>query len=713
MALPAAGANRAAGSHPATDGIRNNSSRLSLERLAAMPDPSRAPARILKPVAIALGSVVALVVILLFVVYLFVDPNDYKDRIARAVKDSTGRELDVPGRIGLSVFPWIALELGPASLGNPPGFDGEPFVAVRHAALRVRLLPLLRKQLQVGRVEVDGLDLRLRKNSSGRGNWQPAGSNSTTQSPGVGAAALRDLAGIVIKDSRVSYEDLVADHLNLNVGRVAAGVEVPVEVKLDLTPHAGAQPIAVAGQLALTLEPRQSLYRLTRADLGGTFGPRAGARPLSWKFSARQAELNVAAQTASVAGMAAQLAGAHLTGTLKGERVVDAPRLAGSFKLDPLSPRELMSQLGIAPPKTRDARALSQLAARGEWAYENGGVTVSKLTLQLDGSQLRGEVDISHLATSRAMDFDLTMDRIDIDRYRAPASAPQPAPPARAQGEAPTDILKSLEMNGAFAFGAAVFAGLHATDGHMKLQAHDGLTHIAPLHAKLYGGQYSADVTLDDRGPILASRFEQSLTGVDVAQLLEDLARSRRLSGHGTITSSLTARGSGSDAVLKTLTGHVAAKLDDGAIEGLDVWFEINRALALIQKQAPPGGASSGRTRFETFRASADIVDGLATTKDLNIASQNLHLTGQGTTNLLTDAINYQLKASLFGTAPGVAARGALLTDVPLSISGTVSDPKVRPDLEGMARAQVQQQLEKHKQELLEKLQDQLKGLLK
>jgi AsmA protein len=671
--------------------------------------------RILKLVAITLGGLVAVLVIVLLAVRAFVNPNDYKDRIARVIKNSTGRELALPGDIRLSVFPWIALELGPASLGNPPGFGEEPFAAVKHAALRVRLLPLLRKQLEIGRVEIDGLDLRLRKNASGRGNWQsPAESSPTPQSSGsAGAAALRDLAGIMITDSRVSYQDLVAEHINLSVGRVAAGVGVPIKVKLDLIPSAGAQPIGIGGQFGLTLEPAQSRYRLAPMDLEGTFTPAAGARPVSWKFSAPQAELDLGAQTLSVASVAAQLGAAHLSGTLRGSRIVDAPTMAGSFKLDPLALRELMTQLGIAPPKTRDPKAFNKLAAGGEFAYENKRVGVSKLDVQLDDSQLRGSAAITSLET-KAMDFDLTLNQIDIDRYRPPPeNAPKPSAPAVAKGEAPTNVLKSLEMNGRFTLGAATFAGLHVTDGHMELKAKGGVTHIAPLTAKLYGGQYSGDVTLDDRGAVLASSFEQSLTGVDVAQLLKDLTKSRRLSGHGTITSSLTARGSGGDAVLKSLNGRVDAKLDNGAVEGIDLWFEINRATALIQKQTLTSGSSSGRTKFDTFKASADIVNGIATTKDLNIASQNLRLTGQGTTNLVTEAIDYQVKASLLQTAPTATASGRLLADIPVTLTGTMTDPKVRPDLEGLAKAQVQQQFDKHKQEALQKLQDQLKGLLK
>jgi len=666
--------------------------------------------RILKLVGIALGGLVALLLIVLLAVRLFVNPNDYKDRIARAVKNSTGRELELPGEIKLSVFPWIALELGPASLGNPPGFGDEPFAAVKHAALRVRLLPLLRKQLEIGRVEVDGLDLRLRTNASGRGNWQSVESTPTPQSSGgTGAAALRDLAGIVISDSRVSYQDAVAEHISLNVGRVAGGVEVPIKLKLDLIPSAGAQPIEIGGQFALTLEPAQSRYRLAPLELAGTFKPATGIPPVSWKFSAPQAELDLSAQTLSVASAAAQLGAAHLSGTLQGSKIVEAPSFAGSFKLDPLSPRELMSQLGIAPPKTRDARALSKLAASGEFAYGDKRVGVSKLDVQLDDSQLRGSAAITSL-DSKAMDFDLTLNQIDIDRYRPPENAAKPAAPSATKGEAPTDLLKTLEMNGTFALGAATFAGLHMSDGHMKLQAKGGLTRIAPLTAKLYGGQYSGDVTLDDRGPVLASRLEQTLTGVDVAQLLKDFAKSQRLSGHGTITSSLTTRGSGGDAVLKSLNGHVAANLDNGAVEGIDLWFEINRAIALFQTKAPPSGSSTGRTKFETFKASADIVNGLATTKDLNIASQNLRVTGQGTTNLVTEAIDYQVKASLSKTT---GQNASALADIPLTITGNMTNPKIRPDLEGLAKAQVQQQLGKQKGELLQKLQDQLKGLIK
>ena len=131
--------------------------------------------RTVKVLAGLAGGIILLIVVGLLAVWALVNPNDYKGRIAAAVKGSTGRELILKGDIKLSVFPWVALELGPASLGNPPGFGAEPFLAFNHAAVRISLWRLLSKRMEIERVEIDGLDLRLLKDAGGTGNWESFG----------------------------------------------------------------------------------------------------------------------------------------------------------------------------------------------------------------------------------------------------------------------------------------------------------------------------------------------------------------------------------------------------------------------------------------------------------------------------------------------------------------------------------------------------------
>jgi AsmA protein len=671
--------------------------------------------RPLKILGFVLGGLIALVALLLLAVRLFVNPNDFKGRIAQTVKNSTGRELLLPGDIKLSVFPWVALELGPASLGNPPGFNAEPFAAFKHAAVRVKLLPLLHKQLEIGRVEVDELDLRLYKNAQGKGNWEGFGGQSTTPespAPASGSEALPDLAGLVIKDSRMSYQDMVFDHVNLNVGHLGSGLAVPIDLTLALTTSTGAAPMQFAGKVVVTPDTAKKQYRLAPVELTGTWIPGAGVAAQPWKFSVPDLRLDLAAQTLSAPTFATDFAGAHLTGSLHGSSIIDAPAMAGAFKLDPVALRDLMSRFGMTPPVTRDPKVLTKLAASGEFAYGGNAVRATKLEAQLDDSTLRGDAALTNIDT-KAMSFDLSLDHINFDRYLSPTPAPgaQPAPKAPAKPtEVPTDSLKALLMHGTLTVGSATIAGVNLSQVHVGVDAKDGVSHISPAKAQLYGGDYSGDITLDSHSPTPVMTLNQTMTGIDVAPLLMDFAKTKRLSGRGNLATNLTAHGRDSDTLMKSLSGHVAANLANGAVEGIDLWFQINRAMSLIQKQSLPTGSSSGHTKFDTFKASADLKDGVASTKDLNIVSQNLRVTGQGTSNLATEAIDYQVKATLLN---GAAATAKTVVDIPVTITGTMTNPTVRPDLGGLAKARVQQEVDKHKDEIKQQLQNKLQGIFK
>lgn len=680
--------------------------------------------RALKLVGIVFGCLVALGIIVLLAVRLFVNPNDYKDRIAQQVRSATGRELTLSGPIRLSVFPWIALELGPASLGNPPGFSAQPFAAVQHIAVRVKLLPLLRKELQIGRVEIDGLDLRLVKNAAGKGNWQDfGGSQSKPQQPASsssGSGTLPDLAGLEIKDSRLSYQDMIADHVSLELGHVTSGEPIPVKLKLDLTTAHGAQPIDLNGQMEVTLDLEKKQYRIAPLEISGTLTPRQGAGSMPWKLAVPQLSADLAAQTFSAPAFAVELAAAHLGGSLQGTRIVDAPNFKGTFKLDPVSPRDLMEKLGTTPPKTRDPKVLARLAANGSFSYGGNALAADGLDVQLDDSRVRGKLAMTNLDT-KATNFNLSIDRVNLDRYRPPeepATAKTAAQPAAAGRSADkshaqaSDPLKTLDLNGTLAIGSATASNVTLTQVLVTIAARNGLTHIAPVRAKLYGGDYSGDITIDDREAVPTLKIDQSMAAIDMAQMLKDFAKTQRLSGRGTVTTNLTAHSLGGDTLMKTLSGHVSANVDNGALEGVDLWFEINRAVALIEKQGLPSGQSSGRTKFDALKVSADLVNGIASTKDLNIASQNLRISGQGTSNLVTEAINYQVQAKILKEAPTAAgAAGKSLADIPLNITGTFSSPSVKPDVEQLAKARLQQELDKHKDELQQKLMDKLKGV--
>ena len=91
---------------------------------------------ILVATAVAVAMFAAIAFVLVF------DPNDYKDRVTTLVQDQTGRELRIPGELGLSVFPWLGIDMGVVEFGNAPGFKSPLFARAERIQIRVALLPL-------------------------------------------------------------------------------------------------------------------------------------------------------------------------------------------------------------------------------------------------------------------------------------------------------------------------------------------------------------------------------------------------------------------------------------------------------------------------------------------------------------------------------------------------------------------------------------------
>ncbi|PKL99685.1 MAG: AsmA family protein, partial [Gammaproteobacteria bacterium HGW-Gammaproteobacteria-7] len=125
-----------------------------------------------------LGLLLILVAAGFALTHLF-DPNDYKDEIRDLARSKAGLELDIKGDIGWSLFPWLGLELTEATLASTSTPD-QPFADLRLLGLSVRVLPLLRREVQMSDIRIDGLNLNLQRDEKGRSNWEDVGKPAPT-----------------------------------------------------------------------------------------------------------------------------------------------------------------------------------------------------------------------------------------------------------------------------------------------------------------------------------------------------------------------------------------------------------------------------------------------------------------------------------------------------------------------------------------------------
>jgi AsmA protein len=171
-----------------------------------------------RPLRIALISLAAILVLVVAGAAIFIaqfDPNTFKPQIQAAVKRATGRDLTLRGPIGLAASLTPTIEAQDVAFANPPGYARPEMATLQSMRLRLALLPLLSRRIEIASLVLNRPDILLETNAAGVPNWQlapqvapsePAGS----QAPPTGAAGTKtaiSLASVQINDGTLAYRD--------------------------------------------------------------------------------------------------------------------------------------------------------------------------------------------------------------------------------------------------------------------------------------------------------------------------------------------------------------------------------------------------------------------------------------------------------------------------------------------------------------------------
>jgi AsmA protein len=246
--------------------------------------------KLLKIVGVTFGVIVTLVVIAAIALWLTFDPNDYKGYIADWVTERTGREFVIEDDLELTFFPWLGVTTGNIRLGNASGFGDDPFASIDGATVSVRLLPLLKRQVEIGTVRLDGLELNLAVDAQGTTNWSDliGGEDSAETAATVTeerAPLLQSLniAGVDINDSLIFWRTnttevrYVISEVNAESGAISPGQPIEGEISFRIV---GVEPqlsadVTASGTMALdteasNLEARNLRVAFNLADGRGT-----------------------------------------------------------------------------------------------------------------------------------------------------------------------------------------------------------------------------------------------------------------------------------------------------------------------------------------------------------------------------------------------------------------------------------------------------------
>jgi AsmA protein len=690
------------------------------------------------------GVLVALVILAMIALPLLFDPNDYKAQINAAIERQIGREVNISGDIGLSVFPWLGMELGRVEVANAEGFGEEPMAEMNSAEISVKLLPLLSREIEVGTVSLNGLRLRLARNDQGRSNWADISEHlsdsqsaeaeeSETDAPEEPDEARTDsgftleslqIGAIDIQDAAVSWQDATtgADYrvtgLKLVTGRLVDGEPVRLEFSGDL--NAPQEKFSADFNLATRIEPNiaDQFYRFSDMSLNVLAEGEAVPNGKQQATLAGNGEYDAAEGRLKLSGMSLQGAGLNVTGSVDGVGLNDEASYSGRVTVKRFDPRAVMRELAIEAPATQDSGALSSAGFDAQFNANGDRVEFKQILATLDDSSLKGSAKVENF-DNPAVGFDLNLDELNVDDYLPPGSAEQAQSekPAETGGgqqqkEAEIDLsaLENLRLDGKLSAGSLTAANIHVTNAELTVKARDGVLTIAPLTADLYDGNVRVNARIDASGDTPRYALKGNLNGLQFQPLLQDVADTDRVGALANMNIDITTAGKQVASMKRALNGQFGFDLRDGAFNGFNLAQVIASARSRLSGDDSADGDGLGEsesTPFNRFAASFNVVDGVMAGRDLNLVTKVLEASGSGSYDLGKNALDYTVNATVPENASGKLAKLAGLT-VPINLTGNLMSPSYSLDVKSALRGAAEKRLQDEKAQLQDKVREKL-----
>ncbi|SMC87325.1 AsmA protein [Desulfocicer vacuolatum DSM 3385] len=690
--------------------------------------------KIFKWMSVILGFTIILSVAAVFLVPRLVDVQKYKPRMEQMVSHATGRPFLMGGDVELSLFPWVGISLSDLTLGNPEGFDKEkPFLTVGSFDVKVKLLPLLSRDIQVKEFVLDGPRVVLIKRTNGIGNWENMGSPPThdgnagkTKKPSspetiakqdsgiptalpVNALAVERFAvinGVVEWHDRARQTSNVVSDIDLQLTDIS--LDAPVAV--DFSARVDNEPVSLSGQVGPVGNP-----------------PGKGSLPLDVTVKLLE----------------------DITLAVKGT-IVDvtaAPRFELALDLANFSPRSLVTRLGKSDllPSSH-GNSFNRFSVKADLSGDLSALSIVNGILVLDESTMAFSGGIKAFSKPDIR-FDITIDELDLDQYLPPsktATAPlvkessdkESPGAASGSGEKLKTVgispqrkmdytpLRKLVLNGRAAVKNLKVKEMVLRNVEMGIDADKGIFNLDPFTMDLYGGQMASAAIVNVQKNTPKGSLKLKTDKVRVGPVIQALSRKDFLEGALNAHVNLTFTGDDPDVIKQNLNGKGTLVFTDGAIVGVDLAGMVRNVkanLGLGEKTA-----TKPRTDFAELKAPFILTQGLFHTPGITMMSPLIRLLVLGRADLVQETLDLKVQPKFVATLKGqgdTKERSGLT--VPVLVTGTFDKPEFRPDMEALVKTSIPQVKEIKKEvkslienkgdskEQLKNIEDKAKDLLK
>ena len=619
----------------------------------------------MKKLLIGLGVLIVVIIAVAVIVPFFIPLDTYKAKVVALVKDETGRDMHINGKVSFSLLPSLALEANDVTLANPPGAAAPDMLKLKTLAVKLRLLPLLHGEIDVDQFKLVQPVIDLEVDKAGTPNWvfKPAAKPAAPAAPAAPstpqtAAGGGGLPQISLGD--VSIVDGQASYLDQRTG--AKHVLSDIDMQLSLPDFSG--PFNAKG--SVTWNGEKIVLTAAVAKPG-------------------------ALQSGGTSELEATLQSAPLKFDFKGNATgATLAKIEGGTDLSVPSVRGLAKWLGVAfnPPGT----GFGPLSISGKISVANSKMAFTNAALSLDAIKGTGAIAIDTHGSRPVLSGRLDIDKLDVNPYLAPegggtaqhpagnaaptASGQQAAAPAaKSSGwsDAPLDLspLKAADADFDFSANSILYRKIAIGKSALALHLKNGRFEADLTQMALYQGKGQGKIVADGSGATPAVAIDFDLSGVAIQPLLRDAMDFNHLTGSGNLALDVQGHGKSQREIVSSLGGKGNLNLANGKIEGVNL-------IAFMKNVASAATGSVGggnETTFGALTGTYTIANGILHNNDLKLTSPEIPMSGAGTVDLPRRQVDYKLTPSVAG-----------LVAVPVDITGPWDNLSYRPDLAGVAK---------------------------
>ncbi|MGH1372060.1 MAG: AsmA family protein [Cellvibrionaceae bacterium] len=618
-----------------------------------------------------LGLMILVIVGLGAYLTVYLDPNEYRAEIEQLAAEQ-GVPLRLKGDLSWTFWPSLGLSLEQVSLGDSLA----PLLNAERMSAQVAVAPLLRQQVVIDSILLDGASVNLIRDAQGQANWELSAPRVAVDTATDASVSVpNEKPSEAAQRAKANDQPMLASGMSLQVARVTLS-----NLSLNYQDQRHDQ----------AFELRESQLVLQDFDLSGqTFHWQQSSqlqlpdKPLLDISSQGRASLDWAAKQVQLLESVMRLSAnrAALEMNVKGD--IDLARAVVDLNagITPFNLQQWLTQWQIDLPPMAAADALNHVGGSARIASNNQGVKIEDISMILDGGQWLG-----HAAMSEADGFTLVLnaDQLDLDRYlpmappsttnvanatgalsaSAASAKPSPSVPGKAKTAGaervlpkfsdtplPLDGLRELQAIVALNIGQLTAKGLPFEDVVLRARAQDGLLELKRLAANQAQGTLSLSGKLDTRHGKARMGVTGDLASVQINPLLQALAGESRLTGLVSTQFSLASSGDSLRQWQKHAQGTLTAKAAELTITTLDIERSACELAALVNRKPQPDLTWKNHTQFEQLDAELKLNGEVLSFERLNAEVENLRVNARGRLDLRDGRFDVPMDVAFIGQA--------------------------------------------------------------